>query len=75
MKVLDLEHIRLSHLKNNNAYKNMRPPPFNTQDQKWSPDKNAIKNNIPGPGAYSIAGDLNKGKVVAINPDKGRVSI
>ncbi len=53
----------------------MRPPPFNTQDQKWSPDKNAIKNNVPGPGAYSIAGDLNKGKVIAINSDKGRISI
>ena len=38
---------------------------------KWSPDKAAIKKNIPGPGAYSIAGDMNKGKIVAINPIKG----
>lgn len=53
------------------VYKNMRPPAFYSQDPKWSPDKTAIKNNIPGPGAYSISGDLNKGKVVAINPEKG----
>ena len=57
------------------AYKNVRPPPFNTQDQKWSPDKSALKSNIPGPGAYSVAGDMNKGRVIAINPEKGTLSL
>lgn len=54
------------------AYQNVRPAPFLTQDQKWSPDKTAIKNNMPGPGAYNISGDLNKGKVIAINPERGK---
>ena len=35
------------------VYKNLRAPPFNLQEQKWSPEKVAIKNNIPGPGAYN----------------------
>ena len=53
------------------AYKNMNYPPFMIQDDRWSPDKAAIKNNIPGPGAYSLAGDMNKGKMVSMNTDKG----
>lgn len=43
-----------------------------TKGDKWSPEKTAIKKNVPGPGAYTIANDLNKGKVIAINPDKGK---
>lgn len=55
----------------NAYYQNLRSPPFLTQENKWSPERNAIKKNIPGPGAYNIGSDLNKGKVVAINVDKG----
>lgn len=44
------------------AYKNMRAPPFNCQDNKWSPERLAIKKNVPGPGAYNIVGEMNKGK-------------
>ena len=54
------------------AYQNVRAPPFGFQDNKWSPEKMAIKKNIPGPGAYNIGGNMNKGKVVPINPDAGR---
>ena len=39
------------------AYRNMKPPPFNSQESKWSPEKPAIKNNVPGPGAYKINGN------------------
>jgi len=41
-----------------------------SQEGKWSPEKESIKKNIPGPGAYSLAGDLNKGTAMAIGPLK-----
>jgi len=48
----------------------MHLPPFMSQEGKWSPEKESIKKNIPGPGAYSLAGDLNKGTAMAIGPLK-----
>lgn len=49
------------------AYQNMRAPPFLSKEHRWSPDKT----DNPGPGAYNLAGNLNKGKVLALGIDKG----
>ena len=54
------------------AKQNAKSPPFNTQDSKWSPEKYAIKNNIPGPGAYNISHGMNTGKVITLNMDKSK---
>ena len=55
----------------NAAYQNVKPAPFNSLEQKWSPEKQAIKKNIPGPGAYNVSGNLNKGKVIAVDGTPG----
>lgn len=52
-------------------YKNTKQPAFNSQEGKWSPERQAIKKNIPGPGAYNMSGNLNKGKLVAVDGTQG----